>query len=275
VVDLIDQDFFADAALSAKPYPYFDHLRTIGPVSFEPHHGVAMVAGYKEALAVYNDASNFSACNATGGPMPPLPFVPEGDDISAQIAAHRGEMPSCDLVVTYDEPEHTRARSLLMRLFTPSRLKANEAYLTRLCEITIDELLQKGEVEVVTRLGNPYAALVIADLLGIPDEDRELYRDRLTGIVGAIGGGDRWGRRERQSAAPARVPARKFRGLYRAAPGCALRRCAERPGGHSISRRYAAASDRGGLGCGQPVRGGPGNDGPSAGDGASHHCRAA
>ena len=185
--DVIDRDFFTDAALCENPYPYFDQLRALGPVSIEQHHGVAMVAGYKEALAVYNDPSDFSACNATGGPMPPLPFVPEGDDISAQIAAHRGEMPSCDLLVTYDEPEHPPARSLLMRLFTPSRLKANEAYLTGLCETLIDELLAKGEVEVVAGLGNPYATLVIADLLGIPDEDRVIYKDRLTAVVGAIG----------------------------------------------------------------------------------------
>lgn len=181
------RDFFTDLALCEDPYPFFDHLRSLGPVTVEPHHGVAMVAGYQEALAVYNDPSNFSACNATGGPMPPLPFVPKGDDISVQIAEHRGEMPSCDLLVTYDEPEHPPARSLLMRLFTPSRLRANEAYLTRLCETLIDELLAKGEAEVVTTLGNPYATLVIADLLGIPEEDRVIYRDRLAGVAGAIG----------------------------------------------------------------------------------------
>ena len=180
-------DFFSDATLCDNPYPYFEQLREDGPVSIEPHHGVAMVANFDAALKVFNDASNFSACNAASGPLPPLAFVPEGDDISEQIAQHRGEMPCADLLVTYDQPEHPPARSLLMRLFTPSRLAENEAYLRGLAERLIGEILVRGEAEVVSELGNPFAALVIADLLGIPEEERENYRDKLTAIPAPIG----------------------------------------------------------------------------------------
>jgi cytochrome P450 len=180
-------DFFTDAKLCENPYPFFDELRGKGPVSFEPHHGVAMVARYAEAVSVYNDGNNFSACNAVGGPLPPMPFTPEGDDISEQIRRHRGELPSSDLLVTYDQPEHQLAKSLLMRLFTPRRLAANEAYLRGLAEKLIDQILLTGSAEVVSELGVPFATLVIADLLGIPEQDREIYRDRLTAVPAPIG----------------------------------------------------------------------------------------
>ncbi len=185
--DFENTDYFTDASLCADPYPYFEHLRMKGLVSFDRHHHVAMVSGYEEALAVYNDPANFSACNAVGGPLPPLPFIPEGDDISADINEHRGKMPSSDLLVTYDRPDHPPARSLLMRLFTPSRLAENEIYIRTLSEHLVSEMLIKGTAEIVTELGNPFATLVIADLLGIPEEDRAIYRGRLNSVPGAVG----------------------------------------------------------------------------------------
>src|ERR1700756_2580379 len=139
-----EADFFMDAALREDPYPYFECLRAKGPVYFEPHHGVAVITDHDAAMAVYNDPVNFSACNAASGPLPPLPFTPEGDDVSAQIERHRGEMPCADLLVTYDRPEHPPARSLLMRLFTPSRLRKNQDYLYRLADTLTEEMLVKG-----------------------------------------------------------------------------------------------------------------------------------
>jgi len=180
-------DFFTDASLCGDPYPYFESLRSKGPVYFEPHHGVAVVTGHEEAIAVYNDAVNFSACNAVGGPLPPLPFVPEGDDISEQIARYRDLLPSSDLLVTYDQPEHPQARGLLMRLFSVRRLQENEAYFTDLADRMVTEVLTRGKAEVVSELGNPFATLVIADLLGVPEEDRETFRNKLTSVPAPIG----------------------------------------------------------------------------------------
>ncbi len=181
-------DFFTDVSLCSDPYPFFESIRDKGPVYIEPHHGVAIVTGLSEAIAVCNDPTeSFSACVAASGPLPPLPFAPEGDDISGQIERHRGQMPSADLLVTYDRPEHPQARGLLMHLFTPRRLRENETYLYRLADQLIDQILTRGVIEVVSELGSPFATLVITDLLGIPEEDRETYRHRLTSVVGPIG----------------------------------------------------------------------------------------
>ena len=113
-------DFFTNPAFVPDPNPYFEHLRKQGPVVKEPHHGVMAVTGYADTLEVYKDADLYSNCVAVGGPFPPLPFTPEGDDISDQIEAHRTEMPLHEHMVAMDPPNHTRARSLLTRLLTPS-----------------------------------------------------------------------------------------------------------------------------------------------------------
>ena len=80
-------DFFTDPSLVPDPYPYFDYLRSKNPVLRLPHHGVVAVTGYDEATAVYKDTDTFSNCVALGGPFPPLPFQPEGDD-SAPRSRH-------------------------------------------------------------------------------------------------------------------------------------------------------------------------------------------
>jgi hypothetical protein len=59
-----------------------------------------------------------SSCVAVAGPFPPLPFTPEGDDISAQIDAHRAEIPMAEHVVTMDSLDHAKTRGLLSKLIT-------------------------------------------------------------------------------------------------------------------------------------------------------------
>ncbi|MGH3849807.1 MAG: hypothetical protein ACRDRT_08900, partial [Pseudonocardiaceae bacterium] len=104
-------DFFTDVSLVLDPHPYFDYLRSKNPVLRLPHHNVVAVTGHEEATAVYKDTDAFSNCVTLGGPFPPLPFEPEGDDISAQIERHRNQFPMFEHMVTMDPPEHSRARS--------------------------------------------------------------------------------------------------------------------------------------------------------------------
>ena len=84
-IDFDTMDFFTNPAFVPDPQPFFEHLRCSGPVVKEPHHGVVAVTGYGDTLEVFKDATLWSNCVAVGGPFPPLPFTPEGDDISEQI----------------------------------------------------------------------------------------------------------------------------------------------------------------------------------------------
>ncbi|PXW26116.1 UNVERIFIED_CONTAM: cytochrome P450 [Williamsia faeni] len=184
-------DFFTDQSIIRDPNPYLDHMRSKCPVLVEPHHGVVAVTGHDEALAVYRDTENFSSCNAVGGPFPDLPFTPEGDDISDLIAKHRPEMIMHEHMVTMDNPEHKLSRGLLNRLFTPRRVKENEEFMWRLADTQLDEFVKSGSTEILKDYAKPFALLVIADLLGVPEEDHDEFRIRLGSprpgaVVGAL-----------------------------------------------------------------------------------------
>ncbi len=179
MTELADVDYFTDADIAQDPYAYWDYLRSQGPVFREPHYGVVAVTGYQEVQAAFKDVGSFSAVNAIGGPFPPLPFTPEGDDISEQIEAHRHEFPIFEHMVVMDPPEHEKARSLLGRLLTPRRLQENKDYIWRLADRQFDEFIANGQCEFLGEYAKPFATLAIADLLGVPDEDRAEIRRNL------------------------------------------------------------------------------------------------
>ena len=79
-------------------------------------------------------------------------------------------------MVTMDPPDHTNARSLLNRLLTPKRLKENEDFMWRLADRHLDDFIADGKCEFLTAYAKPFSLLVIADLLGVPEEDHEEFR---------------------------------------------------------------------------------------------------
>jgi cytochrome P450 len=193
VTGLTSVDYFSDQGVAQYPYEYYEFLRSQGPVFREPHHGVVAVTGYAEVMAAFKDTDSFSAVNAIGGPFPPLPFEPEGDDITAQIEAHRHMFPINEHLVVMDPPAHTRARSLLSKLLTPKRLKENEDFMWELVDRQLEEFLATGHCEFLSEYARPFATLAITDLLGVPEENRDEIREALgagqpKGGVGALDG---------------------------------------------------------------------------------------
>ncbi|OBF18819.1 cytochrome [Mycobacterium kubicae] len=191
VNEFAEMDFFRDGRLVENPYPYYEALRQQCPVTRESHYGVTMVTGWEEAVGVLNDAETFSSCISVTGPFPGFPVPLEGDDITELIEQHRDKLPFSDQLPTLDPPTHTNHRSLLMRLITPKRLKENEDAMWALADQVLDDFLAPGEGEFIKGFAGPFTLLVIADLLGVPEEDRDQFvkniRRHSGGGVGGTG----------------------------------------------------------------------------------------
>ena len=190
--DFEAMDFFRDDRLVADPYPYLDALREQCPVRREPHHDVLMVTGYDEAVEVFHDAKTFSSCISVTGPFPGFPVPLEGDDLTELIEQHRDELPMSDQLPTFDPPTHTDHRALLMRLITPKRLKENEESMGRLADRVLDTFLadceSDGDGEFISGFAGPFTLLVIADLLGVPEEDLGEFLERMQHRPQSAGG---------------------------------------------------------------------------------------
>ncbi|MFL6204247.1 MAG: cytochrome P450, partial [Acidimicrobiales bacterium] len=189
MTDYTTVSFFRDRALQDAPYEYFDWVRDQGPVWQEPSFGVFMVTGHPEAMAVYGDpatftepdaSGTFSSCNAVSGPFVPFPEPFEGDDVTDLILRYRTELPFSDQLPAFDPPMHTAHRHLLMRLITPKGLKENEDFMWQYADRLLDGIVEGGGCELVSAYAEPFTLTVIADLEGVPEEDHELFRERLS-----------------------------------------------------------------------------------------------
>jgi cytochrome P450 len=176
---LEERDYFSDHSILKNPYAYFEAIRSKGPIYQLPDSGIVVVTGFEETLEILRDTEHFSSVIGPQGPAAPLPFEPQGADITAQIEAHRTQFLGGDLLVAYDDRQHSMSRSLLSRLFTPSRLKANEEFIAEYSDQLVQEAAANGGCELIKQIATPFVTMVIADLLGVPAEDRQLFMDAI------------------------------------------------------------------------------------------------
>ena len=188
-------------------------------------------------------------------------------DVGDIIDRYRDQLPMHEHMVTMDPPAHTRERALLMRLITPKRLKDNEAFMWRLADQQLDEFVgRRAAASSSAAYAQPFAMLVVADLLGVPESEHQRFRDGfgLSGMVGEVGAGEqsdgelnalgwldgtlhRLHRGPAARAAPGRAHRARARHLSRTAPSptsprwCAPRRSCSPPGQETTARLLAAA----------------------------------
>ncbi|MBA54538.1 MAG: cytochrome [Pseudomonadales bacterium] len=174
-----ERDYFTDPSVLLDPYGYFDEMRQRGPVVQLETRDALLVNGFKEYLEVALNTKDWSAINGLAGSGTPLPFTPEGSDISAQLEANRDKFIGHELVVCYDGKKHKDVRSLISRCFTPSRLKANETFMKEYAGQLIDQAVAKGRCELMGEISTRFVTLVIADLLGVPPEDRVIFEEQI------------------------------------------------------------------------------------------------
>jgi cytochrome P450 len=176
---LEDRDYFTDHEILKDPYEFFEAVRKHGPIYRPPGRDYLIVTGFEETLEVLKNSKDFSASIGLAGASAPLPFTPHGSDITEQIEAHRSDILGGDLLVNLDDDAHTNLRALVNKLFTPSRLKANERFIAEYSDKLIRSVVAKGECDLIKDVATPFVTMVIADLLGVPPEDRQLFMDTI------------------------------------------------------------------------------------------------
>ena len=176
---LVERDFFTDYEILKDPYAFFDALREHGPVYKPPGRDYYVVTGFGETLEVLRNHDDFSSVIGLPGAGAPLPFTPEGSDITDQIEAHRKEFMGGDGVVSLDDEAHTRLRTLINTYFVPSRLKASERFIADYSDKMVRDAVANGGVELIETIATPFVTMVVADLLGVPMKDRKIFMDAI------------------------------------------------------------------------------------------------
>jgi len=163
-------EFFTD------PYPTYEELRD-EPVRWDEELQGWVLTGYAEVAAALSDPR----VSRGGGPQ-------EGDLLTRLLTR---------MMLFTDPPDHTRLRALANRAFTPRRV---EALTPRIAAIVDEELarVDDGEWDLIEGLAYPLPVIVIAEILSLPPEDRDLFKRWSDDVIAvAAGVGDDPERRER------------------------------------------------------------------------------
>jgi len=183
----IEENLLCDEAV-LDPHAYFRRLREIDPVHWNPRHRAWVITRYDDVARELR-SSALSAERIT-------PFAEavtraaNSDSVDATFGILK------EWLVFRDPPEHTRLRRLVARAFTPSVVKARMQEITETIDGLVDELRDQRGVDLIHEFAFPLPAVVIAQMLGVPPEDRNLFKewsDQLTSLVfGAYGREDRF-----------------------------------------------------------------------------------
>jgi len=168
-VDLADSLTFVPGV----PHQYLAHLRANDPVHWHPERdgpGFWAVTKYDDCVTVNRDYGRFSS--ASRGTMP---FELSDDEIAQQSL----------MMLNMDPPLHTRYRRLVNKGFTPRMVRDLEASIHRQTDEIIDEVCERGEADFVTEISAELPLRVIAELLGVPPEDRHRMFDWSNRMVGS------------------------------------------------------------------------------------------
>ncbi len=167
-VDLADSRSYVPGV----PHQYLAWLRANEPIHWQPEKdgpGFWAVTKYDDCVTVNRDWERYSS--ARRGVMP---FELTDDEVAQQSL----------MMVNMDPPLHTRYRRLVNKGFTPRIVRDLEADIHLQTDRIIDEVCERGEADFVTEISAELPLRVIAELLGVPAEDRHRVFDWSNRMVG-------------------------------------------------------------------------------------------
>ena len=142
------------------PYPIYTKLRERSPVHYSRLAGGLVLSRYADVDGILRDHARFSS-------DPDLRKSPRGG--YKQPVEERS-------MLFMDPPDHTRLRSLVNKAFTRAAINALEPRIRAIMGTLLDEISDTSKFDLMETVAIPLPVIVIAEMLGIPREDRARFR---------------------------------------------------------------------------------------------------
>jgi cytochrome P450 len=150
-----------------NPHPVYEMFRRIAPVLRLERADSWVLFRYEDARNVLRNPQLFSSV----AERPP--------DVEVRFR------PS---MLGMDPPRHTELRDLISRAFTPKMVSALEPRISGLANDLIDQVATTGHMDVIEDVAYPLPVIVIAEMLGVPPEDRAMFRRWSDAMVSDLSG---------------------------------------------------------------------------------------
>ena len=145
------------------PYPHYARLRTTDPMHLTPL-GMYVASRHAEASLVMRD-------KRFGKDYPERTKRRYGPDIMSEPIFRSFSL----TMLQQDPPDHTRLRGLVVKAFTARRVEDMRPRIQQIVDETLDRLIPQGKMELIEDFAFRLPVTIICDMLGIPEEHRELF----------------------------------------------------------------------------------------------------
>ena len=166
----------------ADPYPLYQRLRSEDPVHWSPQANSWILTRYDDVRFALQHDPRLTAERLS------LLLAQLPQKVQAEVEPLRRLLSTW--MQYYDPPDHTRLRSLVNRAFTPGTIERLRPRIEAIAEELLQPVRAGGRLEVISEFAYPLPAIVIAELLGVPPEDRDRFKrwaDDLTVFMEGVG----------------------------------------------------------------------------------------
>lgn len=173
--DAVRAYFSRTAETLANPHPLFHRLRAEAPVyRVRPGDptGYYVLTRYADCAFVARDPRFLSDRSKFVSRQTERDQLPEPERTYATAVAQA----TASWMLNKDAPDHTRLRGLASRAFTARAIELLRERVQQLVDASLDLVAPTGQMDVIASLARPLPTAVISELLGVPIEDRSLFR---------------------------------------------------------------------------------------------------
>ena len=165
--DMFTPDVIAD------PYTYYGRLRDEDPVHWNDTYGLWVVTRHDDVTWLTRHHELFSSAVFKNDPRPAYPAIDESDlGLYEYVRNYQA-----DQFIQHDRPVHLDMRKIVHGYFTPKAMESWRPFVVDAVKELLDAAEEKGSMDVMRDLATPLPVLVIAQMMGVPAQDRPYVRE--------------------------------------------------------------------------------------------------
>ena len=181
MVTTFNENMFAPEIMY-DPYSYYGQLRDEDPVHWNELYELWVVTRHDDLVWLTRNHELFSNAVWLNDPRGPYPAINESDnELYEFVRNYQGKQ-----FIQYDRPDHLEMRKVVHAYFTPKSMEEWRPLVQNAITELLDEAEQKGDFDMMRDLATPLPVLVIAEMMGVPKEERPQIRaiaEKLLGIA--------------------------------------------------------------------------------------------
>jgi len=171
MVTAINDEMFSGEAI-ADPYSYYGRIRDEDPVHWNELYELWVITRHDDLVWMTRHHELFSSEFWARDKKPPYPAIDESDLGLYQFMREF----FMKWFIQHDRPVHTDQRKVVHKWFNPTSMEMWRPMVKSVVKDMLDEADQNGRMDVMKDFATPLPLFVIAQMMGMPFEDRKFIR---------------------------------------------------------------------------------------------------